>query len=235
MIEHRVILFCQQHRVTSDQWGPGMRSHWPMRGECSAPAPEFAWMVNVQWLERLSEQGEKMQTLRRDEHSDGTSPVWKPPEPWTINELNGETKTNRKGSFLYNVHDRRMMISSKCFTNCIRQTRLLNIEQSLKFKDHHFTMKQSTAPLYRGWYGCDLVKFGEMLTAKRTCAVAIGVFKTPLKRNVLIKMNQHTKIVTEMQSEWCWQIGRGLNYQDTRRQCLLCLHPTTMPLFITLY
>ena len=40
-----------------------------------------------------------------------------------------------------------------------------------------------------------------MLTGKRTCAVAIGVFKTPLKRNVLIKMNQHTRVVTEMQSE----------------------------------
>ena len=129
----------------------------------------------------------------------------------------------------------RIMIPSKCFTDCVKQTRLLNNEQSLKFKDHHFNMKQSTAPLYRGWYGCDLVKFGEMLTGKRTCAVAIGVFKTPFKRNLLIKMNQHTRVVTEMQSEWCWQIGRGLNYQDTRRQCLLCLHPTNMPLFITLY
>ena len=41
-------------------------------------------------------------------------------------------------------------------------------------------MKQSSAPLYRGWYGCDLVKFGEMLTASRTCAVGIGVLLTDL-------------------------------------------------------
>ena len=143
-----------------------------MDGECPVTR-------ETQWTGWENANTETRWTLRWHESSVKT------PEPWTINELNGETKINTLKKFI--LRYRRMTISSKC----IRQTRLLNIEQSLKFKDHHFTMKQSTAPLYRGWYGCDLVKFGEMLTAKRTCAVAIGVFKTPLRRNLLIKMNQH--------------------------------------------
>ena len=96
-------------------------------------------------------------------------------------------------------------------------------------------MKQSSAPLYRGWYGCDLVKFGEMLTASRTCAVGIGVLLTDLtgtfsrndeSANGNLDINQNGVMLTNR-----------MRIKLPRHPPTMSpvLYPASMPLFITLY